>query len=157
MANHIHVMMTPGTVRAISRTMKQVGERYSRYFNRRYDRIGTPWSGRFRSLLITDERYWLTCMRYVEQNPVRAGMVVDPSDYPWSSYSAHALGHDHSWLQSHPVFDRLGRSSVERAETYRSLCSAAVRWDDVRKLRTPPRTEAPVSDASGEGGSDPGD
>jgi len=156
MTNHVHVMMTPDRPRSISSTMKQLGERYSRYFNGRYDRIGTPWSGRYRGLLITDERYWLTCLRYIEQNPVRAGMVVAPSDYQWSSYAAHALGRDPGWLKSHPVFDGLGRSTPERAETYRQLCSATVSSDDVRRLRYSPRRALRADVQAGDAGSDPG-
>src|ERR1700704_3380226 len=77
MTNHFHLMATPETPDALSRMMKVVGVRYVSYYNRKYDRIGTLWSGRYRAVPIHDERYLLTCLRYIEQNPVRASMVSE--------------------------------------------------------------------------------
>lgn len=92
MSNHFHLMATPATATGLPRAMQSLGRRYVRYFNDRYDRTGTLWEGRFRSALILNERYWLTCLRYVEMNPVRAGIVGAPESYRWSSYRAHAFG-----------------------------------------------------------------
>jgi putative transposase len=156
MTNHIHVVATPDIPRAIPAMMKRVGERYSRYFNRRYDRIGTPWCGRYKALLLEDERYWLTCLRYVEQNPVRAKMVVQPDDYEWSSYSAHASGTTGSWLRSHPLLDALGRCDQERAETYRRLCAASVSDDEVRRIRNAVPQITSGNAPARQSGSDPG-
>ena len=151
MTNHIHLLATPDQARSMPAFMKQVGERYSMYFNRAYGRIGTPWTGRYRALLISDERYWLTCLRYIELNPVRAQVVVRPDDYAWSSFSAHAAGEDHPWLRTHPLFESLGRSRWERSDAYRRLCSAALTEDEVRTIRKPPRRwgQTPGSDPDG--------
>jgi hypothetical protein len=92
MTNHYHLLATPEDARGLPRTMKELGGRYVNYFNRKHQRIGTLWNGRYRAIAITDETYWLTCLRYVEQNPVRAQMVRTPEMYPWSSYRVHALG-----------------------------------------------------------------
>jgi putative transposase len=153
MANHIHLIATPSVSTSIPAFMKDLGERYSVYFNATYSRIGTPWSGRYKALLLTDERYWLTCLRYVELNPVRAKIVVNADDYEWSSYSSHALGRPHEWLRPHPVFESLGQSRAERAEVYRRLCDAPLTEDDVRRIRTPPRNPALIARDTG---SDPG-
>src|SRR6478672_9092085 len=97
MTTHFHLIVTPTESPALSLMMKELGERYVKYFNREAERSGTLWNGRYRSLVIGDERYWLTCLRYVEQNPVRARMVQVPGDYRWSSYGAHAFGRWEDW------------------------------------------------------------
>jgi putative transposase len=111
---------------ALPRMMKELGERYVKYFNREVDRVGTLWNGRYRGLIIDDERYWLTCLRYVEQNPVRAGMVEAPGDYQWSSYRAHAGGKWDDWLTPHPLYQSLGVTASERQRAYQAICSENV-------------------------------
>ena len=61
--------------------MQALGGRYVRYFNDRHGRTGTLWEGRYRSTLIDSEQYFLRCSRYIETNPVRAGLVISPADY----------------------------------------------------------------------------
>jgi putative transposase len=72
MTTHYHALATPDDAKALPRTMKAIGDRYVRYFNRKYDRIGSLWAGRYRAIPVDTELYWLTCLRYIEQNPVRA-------------------------------------------------------------------------------------
>ncbi len=72
-----------------------------RRINQRYGRTGTLWQGRFKSSVIESERYFLTCMRYIELNAVRAAMVAEPEDYRWSSHRRHALGEGEGWLADH--------------------------------------------------------
>jgi putative transposase len=121
MTNHFHFIATPTDPDSIPLAMKELGERYTRYYNRKYQRIGTPWSGRYMGKPIDDGRYWLTCLRYVEENPVRAGLVSGPDSYRWSSYSAHAWGAWPEWLTPHPVYLALGRSADERQLAYREF------------------------------------
>jgi putative transposase len=102
--------------------MQTVGSRYVRYFNRTHDRMGPLWNGRYRCFLIDTEQYWLNCLRYVEQNPVRAGLVKSPEEYPWSSYASHARGSGPEWLVPHSVYEALGRSPETRQSAYRALC-----------------------------------
>lgn len=92
MTNHVHLLMTPYEENSLGRVMQSLGRRYVQYFNYRYRRTGTLWEGRYRATLIDAESYLLTCYRYIELNPVRAGMVSHPGDYPWSSYRSNALG-----------------------------------------------------------------
>src|SRR2546425_146422 len=92
MTTHYHLLVTPKEERSLQCMMKTLGEEYVRHYNRRHDRIGTLWAGRYRAIAIEDERRWLTCLRYIEQNPWRAKMVDSPESYRWSSCRAHAHG-----------------------------------------------------------------
>ena len=78
MTNHIHFLVTPDSEGSISRAMQVVGSRYAYYLNKSYRRTGTVWEGRHKSSLVQSERYLLTCMRYIELNPVVASMVEKP-------------------------------------------------------------------------------
>jgi putative transposase len=89
MTNHVHLLVTPPEPDGASKLMKHLGQRYVQYFNRRHKRTGSLWEGRFRSSLIDSEGYLMRCHRYVEMNPVRAGMVQRPSDYRWSSHGSN--------------------------------------------------------------------
>ncbi|MEY3381908.1 MAG: hypothetical protein RL468_2506, partial [Pseudomonadota bacterium] len=84
MDNHFHLLATPRDSDGLPKMMQGVGRQYVRYFNKRYRRSGTLWEGRYRSNLIDSEAYLLTCMAYIELNPVRAGMVERAQDFPWS-------------------------------------------------------------------------
>ncbi len=122
MTNHYHLMATPPTADAMPRAMQQLGRRYVHYFNRKYRRTGTLWGGRYRAILIKDERYWLTCLRYVELNPLRARLVLAPELHPWSSYRTHAFGTRSRWLAEHDVYQQLGTTAEERQLAYRTAC-----------------------------------
>ena len=87
MTNHVHLLLTPQESAACSLMMRDLGRSYVRYFNRRHDRTGTLWEGRFRSCIVESAEYVLACYRYIELNPVRARMVNHPSAYPWSSHA----------------------------------------------------------------------
>ena len=135
MTNHYHLIATPSAEGALTRMMTDLGREYVLRYNRKHGRIGTLWTGRYRSIVITDERYWLTCLRYVEQNPVRAQMVSSPGDYPWSSFCFHGLGHSHPWLKPHPVYLELGRTAEERQSVYRGLSGVALTEADLVRQR----------------------
>ena len=121
MTNHVHLLLTPERADSASLMMKHLGQRYVQYVNRTYRRTGTLWEGRFRSCLTQDDRYVLACHRYIELNPVRAGMVLHPADYPWSSYLANAEGSDDPLLTEHPRYLALGSSPESRRSAYRGL------------------------------------
>ena len=92
MTNHIHLLVTPSNKDGISRLMQAVNRLYAPYFNFTYGASGSICEGRFKASLINDEEYLLTCMRYIELNPVRANMVHLPEEYRWSSYPCNAHG-----------------------------------------------------------------
>src|SRR6185436_20184081 len=106
--------------------MQSLGRRYVRYFNDRYERTGTLWEGRFRSAVILNERYWLNCLRYVEMNPVRAGIVGSAASYRWSSYRAHAFGERDPVISPHALFDELAKRAEDRQEAWRRMCAPAM-------------------------------
>lgn len=138
MTNHIHLLATPGPADSISKVFQSVGRKYVQYFNYTYKRSGTLWEGRYRATVVDSERYLLTVMRYIELNPVRAGMVVHPRDYPWSSYTFNAggeMGKNVDWLVPQREYLRLGRSVQLRQEAYRQLFKAALSKDDLKAIR----------------------
>lgn len=126
MTTHTHLLVTPNTRDSVGRAMQALGDRYVPYFNRKYQRVGTLWTGRYLAKPINDERYWLTCLRYIEQNPVRARLVIEPGQYKWSSYGVHASGQPSEWLASHRVLDALGSNSAERQRAYKALCATSL-------------------------------
>ena len=101
--------------------MKRLGQRYVQYVNRTYRRSGTLWEGRFRSCLVGEEDYFLGCHRYIELNPVRAGMVEHPGEYRWSSYGHNAQGMANALIRPHALYTGLGRHARLRQEAYREL------------------------------------
>ena len=135
MSNHFHLMVTPESPEQLARAMQSLGRRYVRFFNDRYQRTGTLWEGRYRTALINNERYWLACMRYVEMNPVRGGIVASPELYRWSSYRTHALGAPNSLLASHAIYDGLGNSPETRQRAWRHICRQPVTAGQHQVLR----------------------
>lgn len=121
MTNHVHMLVTPSHRAGPAGMMKALGERYVRYVNRRHQRTGTLWEGRYRSCLVDSERYLLVCQRYIELNPVRAHIVAQPADYPWSSYRANAHGAPDSLLTRHDIYLQLGADAAAREIAYRAL------------------------------------
>ncbi len=101
-----------------------------RYYNRKHSRLGTVWCGRYKAKLIPDQAYWLQCLRYIEHNPVEAGLVTEAAAYRWSSFRVHAHGAFNQWLADHPVFDALGSSAAERQMKYRQFCDARLKADE---------------------------
>ncbi|HWA38031.1 MAG TPA: transposase [Burkholderiales bacterium] len=139
MTNHVHLLLTPKTPDACARFMKQLGQCYVQTINERMQRSGTLWEGRYYSCLLTSHRYVLTCIRYIELNPVRAGMVQSPGDYPWSSYDLHGQGKGIAFLSEHEAYRSLGETADTRADAYRFLCHAAQPGREVDEIRAATR------------------
>lgn len=119
MTNHVHLVLVPyegGS--AISSLMRRLSARQGRRVNRLERRIGTLWSGRFKSSVVDTDQYLLSCLRYVELNPVRAGMVHRPEDYRWSSYAQRIGVSDERWLDPDPVTTNLGETPAARYCAY---------------------------------------
>jgi len=121
MTNHVHLLVTPSDVQGISKLMQSVGRRYVRYINSKYQRTGTLWEGRYKSSLIDIENYLLACYRYIEMNPVRAGMVKHPNQYPWASYKSNAELVGNELISPHQQYLDLGGTEQERGDVYSSL------------------------------------
>ena len=121
MTNHVHLLITPMAEHGVTHLMQDLGRIYVRYINDVYRRTGTLWEGRYKSSLIDSEAYLLTCMRYLELNPVRAVMVEHPGDYQWSSYGRNAYGKPNKLITPHPLYLQLGNDSVRQQHAYREL------------------------------------
>jgi putative transposase len=134
MGNHFHLLATPETADALPQAMQAVGRAYVRYFNDAHSRTGTLWEGRYRSTVIQAERYLLACMVYIDLNPVRAGMVSDPADHPWSSYRHSIGGRVDKLVTPHPLYWELGNTPFAREAAYRDLVHAGLSSPQERAL-----------------------
>jgi len=121
MTNHVHLLLTPQQANGASLLMKHLGQRYVQHVNRVHRRTGTLWEGRFRSCLTQSEEYVLACYRYIELNPVRAGMSSHPRDYRWSSYRINAEARPSTLIAPHEEYVALGSNAKRRRAAYRDL------------------------------------
>lgn len=136
MTNHVHLLLTPRRGGGLSRTMQSIGRRYVRHINSVYSRSGTLWEGRFKSAVIDSEGYLLTCMRYIELNPVRAGMVAFPCEYRWSSFRTNAQGRPCKLITPHAIYRGLGSSDAACRRAYCGLFEACIDADALDRIRT---------------------
>ena len=126
MTNHFHLLATPQTDTGLPQMMQAVGRSYVRYFNDLQTRTGTLWEGRYRSTVIQTERYLLACMAYIDLNPVRAGMVAEARDYPWSSHGFYAGLRVDKLITPHALFWDLANTPFGREAAYADLVRAGV-------------------------------
>jgi len=139
MTNHVHLLLTPARPTSCAQLMKHVAQRYSKRLNARHGRTGTLWEGRFYSGLVTSEHYALACYRYIDVNPVRAGLVDHPGEYRWSSYRANTYTRLDDFVSPHPAYLSLAASTPERAATYVALCNASLDQNVLQEIRTATR------------------
>lgn len=135
MTNHVHLLVTPQRADGASLMMKHLGQRYVQFVNRKWKRTGSLWEGRFHSSIIDCQSYFFTCHRYIELNPVRAGLVQEPREYAWSSYPTNALGDPSDLIVPHGLYVGLGPDRISRCQAYRALFDVVVGDDDVRAIR----------------------
>ena len=144
MTNHVHVLATPRDIEGLSRMMQYVGRHYVPYINYHYGTSGTLWEGRYKASLVQEDHYLLTCMRYIELNPVRADMVKHPREYRWSSYRANGEGKEDPLITAHPLYLALGRTAALRKEAYRALFKAHLDENDIKEIRAAWQTGTPL-------------
>jgi len=131
----VHLLASPLEASSIPKTMQSIGRKYVQYFNYHYNRTGTLWEGRYKATLVDSEAYLLTCMRYIELNPVRARIVRQPKNYPWSSFKFNALGEADKLITPHDLYDALGKSSNKCQAAYTDLFKEKIAiemLDDIR-------------------------
>lgn len=114
------------------------------YINNGYRHTGTLWEGRFKTSLVQKKGYLLACYRYIEMNPVRAQMVAEPADSPWSSYRANALGERNPLIPAHPLSVAFGAGEPERQDAYRNLFATDLDSGTLRDLRACLQTGTPL-------------
>ena len=135
MDNHTHILATPECSGGLSRMMQWLGARFVTGVNSTESRTGSLWESRFWSSAVTTEPYVMICHRYIELNPVRAGIVADPAQYPWSSHRHNALGLTDPIVTTHDCYRRLAATHAECCRAYRSLFGTSVSESDIRLIR----------------------
>jgi putative transposase len=121
MGNHVHLLLTPSRTGGVAGLMRSLGERYARYVDATHHRGSALWEDRYEAVPVHVRRYLLSCMRYIELNPVRARVVAWPGQYRWSSFRANALGQNDALLTPHAYYCALGRDAESRQAAYRAL------------------------------------
>lgn len=144
MSNHVHLLLTPACADSIGRLFQSLGRHYVQYINQTYQRHGSLWEGRYKCNVIESQAYLLSCMRYIELNPVRAGMVDDPTKYRWSSYAANALGTSNAVLTPQVEYVALGRLLIDRQSVYRGLFGRPSDSEELGLLRCALQTGTPL-------------
>lgn len=144
MTNHVHILATPSDEQGVSRMMQYVGRRYVPYINYTYGTSGTLWEGRYKASLVQEENYLLTCMRYIELNPVRANMVRSPAYYRWSSYRCNGQGHTDEVISHHPLYLALAGDKQKRLEAYRTLFKAHLAKTELDAIHAAWQTGTPL-------------
>ena len=134
MTNHVHLLVMPNSEEALSRMMKTVAQVYAQRFNRQTRRTGPLWEGRFRHSMIFDDHYLMMCYRYIELNPVRAGICDLPADYLWSSHRCNSGGAKDDLVSPHPTFSALG------ADEYSGLFAMSLTDQELQAFRGSAKT-----------------
>jgi putative transposase len=144
MTNHIHILATTGDTEGITRMMQYVGRHYVPYINHTYGSSGSIWEGRYKASLIHDEEYLLSCMRYIELNPVRADMVRSPAHYRWSSYRHNGQGKEDALITPHALYQALGKTLPTRLAAYKALFKAHLDDGVLEDIRSAWQTGTPL-------------
>lgn len=135
MPNHVHLLMTPESSDGISRALQDLGRRYVRYINFKYNRTGTLWEGRYHSCLIENNSHVMDCYRYIESNPIRSKISEGTQLYKWSSYNCNALNKTDCFVVPHAEYLKLGKDSKSRCSAYQSLMGIELEADKVKNIR----------------------
>jgi putative transposase len=144
MTNHIHILASPQDKDGITRMMQYVGRHYVPYINHTYGTSGSLWEGRYKASLIHDDEYLLTCMRYIELNPVRAEMVRSPGQYRWSSYRCNGQGKEDKLVTPHLIYKRLGKTQSACLEAYKALFKIHLEEGVLDTIRSTWQTGTPL-------------
>jgi putative transposase len=144
MSDHFHLLLRPGSGQSISRILQSLTVAHTWRYHKRHSSSGHVWQGRFRSPVIQDDDHLLVVLRYIEANPLRAGMVADLRDYRWSSYGQHGMGLVDTLLDSFPEWEHLGSSEAERRRRWRVKLRSAQKQGELTAVRDSLRTGRPL-------------
>lgn len=146
MPDHVHLLLTPLNTHSVSKALQLLARLYVQYFNQRYTRTGTLWAGRYKSALVDPEVYALNCYRYIETNPLRARLVEQLAEYPWSSYHANAMGKSDVLIKPLKAYRNLGDSRIARCRQYADLCDQRMGLEVISKIRNETNRSRVVGD-----------
>jgi putative transposase len=148
MPNHLHLLATPSDHQALALMMQKVGRLYVPWFNKKHERTGGLFEGRFRTSLVDTERYFMVCSRYIELNPVRAHLVANAIDYPWSSYPHHAGIRQDSLVSDHSLYWALGNTPFQREASYTEMVQQGITDEEVEQISLAVNKGWPLADHS---------
>jgi len=120
MTNHIHLAISIEVPKMISKCIGGILQVYAQYHHKRWNSAGRLWQSRFASQAVQEERYLFECGRYIERNPMRAGIVRYPWDYKWSSCQYYVNGKKDDIITPDPAFDSFGNNKGDRIENYKA-------------------------------------
>lgn len=136
MTNHIHLIVDPGeNPENIGLLMKRLAGRQTRYVNALENRSGSLWEGRYKSSIIDSNHYLLACCRYIECNPLRAGMVESVWEYKWSSSAAKVGLKKESWLDFDDFYLGLDDNEEKRIEKYKAWMRESASDEELKLIR----------------------
>jgi putative transposase len=144
MPDHLHLVATAPSSANLSATLQALGRSYVRRFNQRYRRTGTLWEGRYRSTVVQPGAWVLSILRYVECNPVRAGLVDSADRYAWSSHRHWNGENSAAWLRPCDEYWALGNTPFERAEAWKRYCHSEPAAEELKQLRRHVHTGWPL-------------
>ncbi len=136
MPNHVHLLASPASEEALPKALHDVNWHYTRHINAAHNRSGSLWDGRYKACIVEADAYLMACSRYIEFNPVRAGLAPDPASYRWSSHKANAEGVANTLLTPHPLYIGLGATAAARAAAYRGICKDELPGATINAIRT---------------------
>jgi len=141
MTNHLHLLIKVGNKGTISRIMQSITVAHTRYYNYIYRRCGHVWQGRFHSPIVSEDGYMLNVMKYIEQNPLRAGMVKNVADYRWSSYLLNVRQKESVLIdrEDNLVFQKLGEDDYSRINAYKKLVNVSLKQEDLQEIQVSTR------------------
>ena len=147
MTNHFHLLLRPEPRQSVSRILQSITVAHTSRFHQRHASVGHVWQGRFKSPVVQDDANLLIVLRYIEANPLRAGIVADLADYPWSSFPAHGLGRADPLLDSVSLLDELGRTPAECRQRWKRRVTTTMKEKELARVRESVRTGKPLGSA----------
>ncbi len=119
MPNHLHLLIKVREAENLPKLMQGANLSYTLYFKKKYKFTGSLWQGRYKSIVIEKDEYLMECGRYIERNPVRAGIVKDPAKYEFSSFKFYSCGKKSGIITEDILYKGLGSDQNERRIKYR--------------------------------------
>jgi putative transposase len=135
MTNHFHLLLRPSAGQSISRIMQSLTVAHTRRYHQRHGSVGHVWQGRFKSPLIQADEHLLTVLRYIEANPLRAGMVKELETYRWSSYPVHGLGRADELVAPFPGWETFARTEAARLQKWRTWAHTPLTAKELDRVR----------------------
>jgi putative transposase len=148
MTNHFHLLLAPGPGQSVSRILQSLTVAHTWHYHRAHGTVGHVWQGRFRSPVVQEDAHALVVLRYIEANPLRAGMVADLATYPWSSYPVHGMGRHDPLVSPLPAWDALGRDEAARQAYWREWGHTPLTARELAAVRRSVTTGRPFGEAA---------